>query len=1206
MKFFLLLLVFLINSLVSISAPFPANLRDGFLIQDIGSGNIRVTQMDIVTGNIVKTDVLSVGGTGNNAYGYNPDDNYIYGIQIVQKSGNDDYNLVRIEPSGGGFSATVKPITGLVHNVNNGMFIGDFDRDGNMYVGGDSEDSTDGPIFKITINPNGSGTAQKLSADRGSPRFADWGYTDKIGGEERFYFVSDNGGLYYFKKSGNTLQKVGPISTSLGAGGTVIGTFIAGTDLFYYPSGSSALYKVDLLNPSQGSQPFSTVANPSSSGDAARNYKIIIPDLAIAKEVTNGPVFNQGEDIRYKITVKNTGDYPLGDPLFNSQYIVSDKIDPQKVDLQATSVTAILYPTLTGNAGTPVAGFPTTIDYTVSSPNIGLFKLTSDSGVLPLIPKGARLEIEYTLKSKIYFMTKDEDTIINLVTGEVPNKKVTSDAQVEVKTLPPELKMGKDVEPKKPLKKGESLQYTLKIKNTSTTKPSTSNVVKDILKADVNKAFETFSVYQSNGTTLLGEVIDTDGNSSNNLTNSFSNGETTITIETISTLAPGEEKIYIIKGLTKTSFNENILVNYGTVDSRELDLITSNEVESTFTGEEVYDYGDAPDRYKTITSNPPRHKQVQDTPYFGAGVDYETVWTQSLGTDADLDDRSQRDDEDGIVAVNGILSNSNLPITLIEGIENTITINVGKVTQGGAKIKIWLDGLNGNINETFDNNNNQVIYNGSVNSSGNIDVKFGLDVLGNRAGTQGRTYLRMRITSSKNDNQINSAGGVADDGEVEDHLVFISERKIDYGDLPDTYKTRLSSDGPRHLDVYLFGQASPVDQYMYLGENKNYENDAPSSLTGVEDMFDDGVKDLAGNVLSTLYVNEDNIMTIKASHAGYIGMWVDFNGDGTFDASESIIQQVVAGNNQLTIPASRFSNYPDTSLGSLKGVRVRYSKDIDGVNKPNGLALTGEVEDYYIPFIKKVIDVEIVKTPVTEKIAPNGVAKYKLVITNTGNQPLSGYTLKDTPDLSKVDIASLNVTSILVNGAAATGVKFEADASGVIKLIGAPTIEVGNKLEILYELTAKDFDILQDNKITNIASLVVKPGDPEQKSQADVLVAVATVTKTSPQAGKIVQPGDKVEYVITLTNSTNTEFKEFVLYDGLLADNSFLTLNDITKVPTIVGNSLFASGGVKVDVQANSTMEIKYELTIPSIPTNIALPVEITNVVLDQKVVVTV
>ncbi|MEG3013355.1 MAG: hypothetical protein RR795_02710, partial [Cetobacterium sp.] len=372
-------------------------------------------------GNIVKTDVLSVGGTGNNAYGYNPDDNYIYGIQIVQKSGNDDYNLVRIEPSGGGFSATVKPITGLVHNVNNGMFIGDFDRDGNMYVGGDSEDSTDGPIFKITINPNGSGTAQKLSADRGSPRFADWGYTDKIGGEERFYFVSDNGGLYYFKKSGNTLQKVGPISTSLGAGGTVIGTFIAGTDLFYYPSGSSALYKVDLLNPSQGSQPFSTVANPSSSGDAARNYKIIIPDLAIAKEVTNGPVFNQGEDIRYKITVKNTGDYPLGDPLFNSQYIVSDKIDPQKVDLQATSVTAILYPTLTGSAGTSVAGFPTTIDYTVSSPNIGLFKLTSESGVLPLIPKGARLEIEYTLKSKIYLMTKDEDTIINVVTGEVPN-----------------------------------------------------------------------------------------------------------------------------------------------------------------------------------------------------------------------------------------------------------------------------------------------------------------------------------------------------------------------------------------------------------------------------------------------------------------------------------------------------------------------------------------------------------------------------------------------------------------------------------------------------------------------------------------------------------------------------------------------------------------------------------------------------------------
>ena len=1087
MKLFILFIVFLINSILSVSAAFPANLRDGFLIQDVGSGNIRVTQMDIVTGDVVKTDVLSVGGSGNNAYGYNPIDNYIYGIQIIQKNGNDDYKLVRVESSGSGFSATVKSITGLVHDVNNGMFIGDFDSAGNIYVGGDNANSTGGPIFKITINSNGTGTAEKLSVDRGSPRFADWGYTDRIGGEERFYFVSDNGGLYYFKKSGNTLQKVGPISSNLTTGGTVIGTFIAGTDLFYYPSGSRTLYKVDLLNPSQGSQPFSTVANPSSNGDAARNYKVIIPNLAIAKGVTNGTVFNQGEDIRYKITVKNTGDYPLGDPSYNSQYTVSDKINPQKVNSQAELVTATLYPTLIGTTGTPVAGFPTTIDYTVSSPSIGLFELTSDSGVLPLIPKGARLEIEYTLVSKIYFIAGNEDSIINVVTGKVPNKQVTSDAQVEVKTLPPELKIVKTVD-KDTLQKGDRLEYTLEITNTSTTKSSTSNIVKDILKADVKEVFETFSVYKSDGTTLVGEVIDTDGNSSNNLTSNFSNGETTINIETIPTLAPSEKKKYIIKGLTKTSFNGNVLVNYGNVDSNELDLINSNEVTSTFTGEKAYDYGDAPDRYKTITSNPPRHEQVQDTPYFGAGVDYETVWTQPLGIDADLDDRSQRDDEDGIVAVNGIQSNPNLPITLIEGIENTITINVGKITQGGARVKIWLDGLNGNINNTFDNNDNQVIYDGSVNSSGNIDVKFDLNVLGNRVATQGRTYLRMRITSSKNGNQINSTGGQADDGEVEDHLVFISERKTDYGDLPDTYKTRLSSDGPRHLDVYLFGQTSPVDQYMYLGENKNYENDAPSSLTGIEDMFDDGVKDSTGNLLSTLYVNEDNILTIKASHAGYVGMWIDFNGDGMFDASESIIKQVIAGDNQLTIPASRFSYDPGISLVDLKGVRVRYSKDIDGVNKSNGLALTGEVEDYYIPFVKKIIDAEILKTSETPTVDQNGIAKYKLLLTNTGNQPLSGYTLKDIPDVSKVEIGSLNVTSILANGVAAPGVTFTANASDEIELSGAPTIEVGKTLEILYELTVKTFDISQGNVITNIGSLIVKACESAKESKVDVTV----------------------------------------------------------------------------------------------------------------------
>ena len=424
-KSLILILVFFINSLMSIAGPFPADLRDGFLIQDLGSGNIRVNQIDLVTGTRVKVQELAVGGTGNNAYGYNPKDNYIYGIQVTAVSGNDTYNLVRIEPTATGFTYTKKPITTLVHNIDNGMFIGDFDKDGNMYVAGDGSDgAAGGPIFKIIINTDGSGSATKLAIDRGAPRFADWGYTDRVGGEERFYFISDGGSLYYFAKNGSTLVKSGAIASNITTGGnTVVGTFVAGTDLFYYPSGSSQLYKVDLLNPTAGSQPFSNVANPSSNGDAARNYQIVIPALALGKEVTNGTTFTQGTDIKYKLTVKNAGDYPLGDPAFNSHYTVTDTINSQKVSTIATGVTAKLYNSLTGTAFTNVAGFPTTINYTTVDSTTSKFELKSDGGPLPKIPKGYRLEIEYTLKSKIYSFVGDQDQITNTAVGTIPGKK---------------------------------------------------------------------------------------------------------------------------------------------------------------------------------------------------------------------------------------------------------------------------------------------------------------------------------------------------------------------------------------------------------------------------------------------------------------------------------------------------------------------------------------------------------------------------------------------------------------------------------------------------------------------------------------------------------------------------------------------------------------------------------------------------------------
>ena len=1191
-KSLILILVFFINSVVLIAGPFSADLRDGFLIQDLGSGNIRVNQIDLVTGTRVKVQELAVGGSGNNAYGYNPKDNYIYGIQVTAATGNDTYNLVRIEPTATGFTFTKKPITGLVHNIDNGMFIGDFDKDGNMYVAGDGSDgSVGGPIFKIIINTDGSGSATKLSIDRGSPRFADWGYTDRVGGTERFYFISDGGSLYYFTKSGSTLTKSSSIASNLTTGGnTVVGTFVAGTDLFYYPSGSSQLYKVDLLNPTAGSQPFSNVANPSNNGDAARNYQIVIPALALGKEVTNGTTFTQGSDIRYKLTIKNAGDYPLGDPAFNSHYTVTDTINSQKVTTTATAVTAKLYNSLTGTTFTNVTGFPTTINYVTVDSTTSKFELKSDGGSLPKIPKGYRLEIEYTLKSKIYSFVGDQDQILNTAVGTVPGKSVTSDAQVSIIATPPELGILKSVD-KTTLLKGDILQYTLELTNKSTSKSFTGVVVKDILKADITQVFETFSVYDSNGTTLIGEVIDTDGITSNNLNYTITTGETTINIGTIATLGPNATKKYILKGITKTNLTLSTLKNMGLADSNELDPIPSNEVTTVITGEKPFDYGDAPDTYKTITSNPPRHAQVANTPYFGKGVDYETVWTQPLGSNADLDDKNGSDDEDGIVSVNGVAYDSSLPILLIEGIENTITVNIGKVLSGGAKVKIWLDGLNGNINNGFDNNNSQVIYNATVNNTGNIDVKFPLSILGNRSSTAGKTYLRMRITSVVNDNQINSTGGVADDGEVEDYLVFISERKTDYGDLPDTYKTKLLSDGPRHLDVYLFGQGAPVGGNLFLGDTKTYENDAPVSLTGVEDTGDDGVKDSSGNILSTIYTNEDNVLIVKASSPGYIGVWVDFNGNGIFESGEGITQSVIAGNNTIVIPANRFTYDPGLVLTNRKGVRVRYASDEVSVNKPTGLAIGGEVEDYFIPFVKKVIDVTIGKAAPTS-VVQEGTIAYTLTLTNTGNVAVKDYVLVDKPDTTKVDITQITGISILLDGQSVTGATFTYNTgTNQFELGGTkPEIPVGKSLVVNYTLKSKLFDIATNNQILNTATVIT--GNVTKNAVANVGVItnkIGTLDKST-STPTINQEG-VATYTLKVVNTGNVPLTGYILEDTPDLGKMDISTLVVTSIK-VNGTSVTSPTEFKGDSPANSTKLVLVQA--PTIPVGGTLEVVYT------------
>ncbi|WP_432204614.1 DUF6923 family protein [Cetobacterium somerae] len=460
-----------IKKMKAITGSFDRNEVDGFIIQDVGNKKIVVNKKNLVTGeNTMTSKDLEVGGNQNNAFGFNSKDDYIYGIQMEIDKG---HNLIKIGKNGLSVDFSIGEITGI--DKNEYIYVGDFDKYGNMYVAGDYN------IYKININSDGTATA----TDIGNMEFvyADWGYTE-INNEERLYFITNDGKLYYYIKNGIGSRDAIFVTSGIETNkGTVVAIFMAGTNMFYNPSGTNKIYRIDLTSDNPKSELFTELDGVTIKGDGARNYLKSIPDLAVGKAIQNGiigenkeRIFTQGDEIRYLLVIKNSGNYFLGQNE-ESRYTIMDKIDLSKVESTATNVVAKKYKSLTGGTGEVVPSIPTTLSYNSS----GEFKLSSETKQLPILDVGERLEIEYTVKIKTYILDDEVDEIKNMVTGTIPNKEIKSDAQATVIVLKPDVLLTKTSDKTgQVVQSGEVIGYTLKLTNGS--KVDAKNyVVKDTL-----------------------------------------------------------------------------------------------------------------------------------------------------------------------------------------------------------------------------------------------------------------------------------------------------------------------------------------------------------------------------------------------------------------------------------------------------------------------------------------------------------------------------------------------------------------------------------------------------------------------------------------------------------------------------------------------------------------------------------------------------
>ena len=160
-----------------------------------------------------------------------------------------------------------------------------------------------------------------------------------------------------------------------------------------------------------------------------------------------------------------------------------------------------------------------------------------------------------------------------------------------------------------------------------------------------------------------------------------------------------------------------------------------------------------------------------------------------------------------------------------------------------------------------------------------------------------------------------------------------NDDNVDLGDLPETFRTLLSDNGPAHAATGpTLGAARDVEPDGQ--PSSNVDGDDANGVPDDEDGVTAGATIFAGQTQAEVVVN--------ASASAKLDAWIDFNGDGVLDRQEQIATglNLAAGDNVLAFPIP-----PHTKQGST-GARFRLSSA--GGLAPAGSAVDGEVEDHLL------------------------------------------------------------------------------------------------------------------------------------------------------------------------------------------------------------------------------------------------------------------
>ncbi|HEY0781574.1 MAG TPA: GEVED domain-containing protein, partial [Thermoanaerobaculia bacterium] len=350
-----------------------------------------------------------------------------------------------------------------------------------------------------------------------------------------------------------------------------------------------------------------------------------------------------------------------------------------------------------------------------------------------------------------------------------------------------------------------------------------------------------------------------------------------------------------------------------------------------------YDYGDAPDvaagtgpgNYNTtVLDNGAFHLLgVPNAPFLGRCVDADSGFNQNAlanaddttGSDFTVGTCVNGNDEDGVTFTGPFVPGA------------TATFNV---TSGGAVpcvLNAWVDW---NRNGIFGDSPGEQI-------ATDLTVPLGPATVLNPAvpagAIPGLTYARFRCSTATG----LGPTGPAPDGEVEDYVVGVVG--FDFGDAPVSYGTQGAGAASHRVD--------PTAPQLTLGQCVDTEPDGQPNATATGDDAASG----PGRI-GTCFNDEDGVTftspvtacttatvdVFMTGTGGKLDAWIDFDRNGTFDATDQIFasQALGPGDNALSFAV------PCTAQQGVSYARFRLSSA--GGLGPTGQAQDGEVEDYAI------------------------------------------------------------------------------------------------------------------------------------------------------------------------------------------------------------------------------------------------------------------